>query len=598
MSNLLCDICSAIFKGPKPERSRAGEAPAVFDHLKSLEQLQSGICTGCVVCTGLARRVASKSTGLETLDSFTSGYLFFDFGHPGHITFLLTWKIDGKVENGVLDFNLLPLSSESVSGGYVTLSHRWGSSPFLQLNLETMNALTAGIPIHELPATFQDAIYIAQQLDSREDWIREAPTMRNVYGFAVVNIVAGHSDGPQDGLFPPRNLASVESVVVQSKWDNQIKTNYLLWDESALQDDFESAPLTQRGWVFQERLLAPRILQFGKRQVYWRCSELFASEAWPQGVRSATGKALRLGTDLDALDEKACMEIPPISKWRQLAANTVSQEPVAIWERLVAQYSRTKLTFGDDKLVALSGVAKLFQQTFKDRYLAGVWWSPSARLLCWSRDDRRETGVVTRPDYRAPSWSWASIDGLIDFTARIPAIDCPLLLEEYLAEVINASVVPLGNDEMAQVQGGQMTVKSGLHSFKVISQQESQLTFEMDGKVIKGEEGTFVLDTALQDELKYQQLWIMPTMLVVQGMPGGPWSSAEGMVLKKSETQGGAGAGDTYERIGYLFAPPVKGDRGVELFGLHVETIDGDSETGSTLRIRRETGLLQTVTIV
>jgi hypothetical protein len=508
---------------------------------------------------------------------------------------------------------LVLTDSNSISGEYLTLSHRWGSSPFLQLNSETMSALTAGIPIHELPATFQDAVFIAQQVgvrymwidslciqqDSREDWIREAPTMRHVYGFAIINIVAGHSNGPEDGLFPPRDLSSVESVIIGSKWDDHPETNYLLWDESALQDDFESAPLTQRGWVFQERLLAPRILQFGKRQVYWRCSELFANEAWPQGVRFATGEALRFGTDLDALDDKACMEIPPISKWRQVPVNTTSQEPVAVWERLVTQYSQSELTYGEDKLVALSGVAKLFQQTFKDRYLAGIWSSPFARLLCWSRDDRQEKEARARPDYRAPSWSWASIDGPIYFTARIPAMLRTLLLEEYLVEVVDASVVPLEKDEMAQVQGGQMTVKARLHSFKVISQQEDQLTFEIDGKITEGGEGTFVLDAALQDELEDQQLCIMPTLLVVEGMPGGSWSSAEGMVLRrKSETDGGTGAGDTYERIGYLYAPAVEGERGVELFGLHVEKADGDSQTGSTLRLRRDTELLQTVTIV
>ncbi|KAJ4229236.1 hypothetical protein NW759_003962 [Fusarium solani] len=423
--------------------------------------------------------------------------------------------------------------------------------------------------------------------------------MRHVYGFAIINIVAGHSNGPEDGLFPPRDLSSVESVIIGSKWDDHPETNYLLWDESALQDDFESAPLTQRGWVFQERLLAPRILQFGKRQVYWRCSELFANEAWPQGVRFATGEALRFGTDLDALDDKACMEIPPVSKWRQVPVNTTSQEPVAVWERLVTQYSQSELTYGEDKLVALSGVAKLFQQTFKDRYLAGIWSSPFARLLCWSRDDRQEKEARARPDYRAPSWSWASIDGPIYFTARIPAMLRTLLLEEYLVEVVDASVVPLEKDEMAQVQGGQMTVKARLHSFKVISQQEDQLTFEIDGKITEGGEGTFVLDAALQDELEDQQLCIMPTLLVVEGMPGGSWSSAEGMVLRrKSETDGGTGAGDTYERIGYLYAPAVEGERGVELFGLHVEKADGDSQTGSTLRLRRDTELLQTVTIV
>ncbi|RSL44918.1 hypothetical protein CEP54_014492 [Fusarium duplospermum] len=487
MSNLLCDICNTMFKGPKLKQSRSGGGVVIIKHLKSLEQLQSGIKAGCAVCAALGRRVASKSVQLETLSSFNSGYLIYDFGLPGHTTFLLTWEIDGQVETAGLGFGLLPLgaiiqhlcqpksatfnsdaaiqlmrgwlgtcldqhqkctqcgkdseqfqlptrlldagvlgskgcrlvltNSDSVSGGYLTLSHSWGSSPFLQLKSETMSALTAGIPTHELPATFRDAVFIAHQLgircmwidslciqqDSEEDWVREAPTMWHVYGFALINIVAGHSEGPEDGLFPPRDISSVESLIVKSKWDDQLKTNYLLWNKSALRDDFESTPLTQRGWVFQERLLAPRILQFGKMQVYWRCSELFATEAWPQGVHFATGEALRFGTGLDALDKKASMEIPPISKWPQVAVNTASEEPVAAWERLVAKYSNTKLTYGEDKLVALSGIAKLFQQMFKDRYLAGLWWSPFARLLCWRRDDHQDKEARVRPDYRAPS---------------------------------------------------------------------------------------------------------------------------------------------------------------------------------------------------
>ncbi|RTE83590.1 hypothetical protein BHE90_001850 [Fusarium euwallaceae] len=506
---------------------------------------------------------------------------------------------------------LVLTDSESISGGYLTLSHSWGSSPFLQLNSETMSALTGGILIHELPATFQDAIFIAQQLgirymwidslciqqDSKEDWIREASTMRHVYGFATVNIVAGHSEGPEGGLFPSRDLSSVESVVVESKWDDQPEGNYLLWDESALQHDFESATLTQRGWVFQERLLAPRILQFGKIQVYWGCSELFATEAWPQGVRLAAGEPLRFGTDLDALDKTACMEIPPISKWHQGSVNLLSQEPVAVWECLVVQYSKTELTYGEDKLVALSGVAKLFQQTFKDRYLAGMWWSTFPRLLCWRRG--WEKGATVRPDYRAPSWSWASIDGPIHFTTLITPIFCTRLLEEYLVEVVDASVMPLGNDEMAQVQGGQVTVKARLHSFKVISQQERRFILEIDGKVQDCGEGSFILDATLQEELEDQQLWIMPARLVVEEMEEELDSNAEGIVLRrKTEIDGEAGSDDIYERIGYLYVPAVEGDRGVELFGLHVEKVDGNTQTGSTLRLRRDTGLLQTVTIV
>ncbi|KAL2671482.1 hypothetical protein Neosp_014072 [[Neocosmospora] mangrovei] len=136
--------------------------------------------------------------------------------------------------------------------------------------------------------------------------------MRHVYGFATLNIVAGHSQGPGDGLFSARESSEFDPIIVRSNWDNNTNANYLLWNKPALDFDFEFAPLTSRGWVFQERLLAPRILQFGENQVYWRCSQLFACEMWPQGVCSFEGNLLRFGADLDGLDRNARMEIPSL----------------------------------------------------------------------------------------------------------------------------------------------------------------------------------------------------------------------------------------------------------------------------------------------
>lgn len=44
------------------------------------------------------------------------------------------------------------------------------------------------------------------------------------------------------------------------------------------------APLNQRGWVLQERLLAPRILHFCRRELFWECCETAASETYPSGL--------------------------------------------------------------------------------------------------------------------------------------------------------------------------------------------------------------------------------------------------------------------------------------------------------------------------
>jgi hypothetical protein len=42
----------------------------------------------------------------------------------------------------------------------------------------------------------------------------------------------------------------------------------------------------RRGWVQQERLLAPRILYFGRGQLFWECRDYNACESFPNGLSS------------------------------------------------------------------------------------------------------------------------------------------------------------------------------------------------------------------------------------------------------------------------------------------------------------------------
>ncbi|OIW26971.1 hypothetical protein CONLIGDRAFT_635186 [Coniochaeta ligniaria NRRL 30616] len=72
------------------------------------------------------------------------------------------------------------------------------------------------------------------------------------------------------------------------------------------------------------------------------------------------------------------------------------------------------MTSGLDKLVAIAAVAETFQRLIpiqerrRWRYLAGLWEQTLLRDLVWSPE---HSGVLpARPPYRAPSWSWASVD--------------------------------------------------------------------------------------------------------------------------------------------------------------------------------------------
>ncbi|KAI0120549.1 hypothetical protein F4776DRAFT_242802 [Hypoxylon sp. NC0597] len=76
--------------------------------------------------------------------------------------------------------------------------------------------------------------------------------------------------------------------------------------------------------------------------------------------------------------------------------NMPSYQAQLLWCEIIAFYSNTNLTESSDKLVAVSGIAKYCL----------CWYSPTKAL-------RR------LPDYRAPSWSWASVEGEVLFH-RLP----------------------------------------------------------------------------------------------------------------------------------------------------------------------------------
>ncbi|KAF2025550.1 hypothetical protein EK21DRAFT_103869 [Setomelanomma holmii] len=86
-----------------------------------------------------------------------------------------------------------------------------------------------------------------------------------------------------------------------------------------------------------------------------------------------------------------------------------------LWALAVWTFSKTTLTNPNDKLIALSGIAKRFACLLNDRYLVGLWRKNLEHQLVWTTVASTETGLVARPPiYRAPTWSWASIDRPVD----------------------------------------------------------------------------------------------------------------------------------------------------------------------------------------
>ncbi|KAF2645766.1 hypothetical protein P280DRAFT_532134 [Massarina eburnea CBS 473.64] len=92
-------------------------------------------------------------------------------------------------------------------------------------------------------------------------------------------------------------------------------------------------------------------------------------------------------------------------------------------KHLVSQYTNRDLTVSTDKLVAIAGIADEFANFVKiqypdksAQYTAGLWHFDIPRQLLWKRYIWDSRPLSLRPGtYRAPSWSWASIDDSITF---------------------------------------------------------------------------------------------------------------------------------------------------------------------------------------
>ncbi|KAI8211043.1 hypothetical protein K4K53_010883 [Colletotrichum sp. SAR 10_77] len=112
-------------------------------------------------------------------------------------------------------------------------------------------------------------------------------------------------------------------------------------------EHFQVFSLDTRGWSLQENILLQRRLVFEGRELAWHCRERNMCECG------------HLDEDVDVGDEPL-MSGSIDGPTNRLELSQLHRE----WLKLVELYSRRFLTRSSDKLVALSGLARLFQQRF------------------------------------------------------------------------------------------------------------------------------------------------------------------------------------------------------------------------------------------
>ncbi|KAI2472294.1 HET-domain-containing protein [Annulohypoxylon bovei var. microspora] len=393
---------------------------------------------------------------------------------------------------------------------YLTLSHCWGAEsakPRLKLTRSTLEWLSKEQPCRTLPKTFRDASEVAGRLgirylwidslcifqDSVEDWRVESSSMQDVYGNAFLSIAALAAENNDGGLFFSRDPAKVKPTIfnfgINGPEDPQ-PYRCTSERESAWRLSFDGEPLIKRGWVVQERVLPPRVLYYGSGQMFWECYEATCCETHPKIVGFHTAS----GSEGKEEEEKATIE--PGHAWKALmggphrsSCKDAISQLFMDWYYLQQSYTDCKLTVPSDKLVALSGIAKDMKRRLaalgcKDtKYLAGIWSHKLPQALVWN-----SFAIGRRPKlYRAPSWSWAAVDGRLRIDDQDPYSNIDL---EILASVTNAWTTPVnGLDETGEVCDGMITLAGML------------VTVNLDPPVKKSR---YVMDEARTDVIDFR----------------------------------------------------------------------------------------------
>ncbi|KAF2728050.1 HET-domain-containing protein, partial [Polyplosphaeria fusca] len=332
-----------------------------------------------------------------------------------------------ELQNNNHGFVKLVLRGEDYDQGpYCTLSHTWGPPPTTFLNTTNENLEThrkQGIEISSLPNNFRHAIDVARFIGMRYIWIDslciiqkdggadfafEGQLMHKVYRYSYCNIAAADSADSSGGLFrardpldivPPRFQSNSSSIFGKQTW-RVISED--LWDTELL-----GTSIYKRGWVFQERMLSPRLLHFARDQIFWDCGTISACETVPSNIPypvdriATTDRHWRGRLQHRLRDEQA-----PV-----VGANDDSIE--SFWQTAVFNYTSCNLTMQKDKTVAIWSIAKLVRDMTGEKYACGFWSRKLEEQLAWRVADVGQSTRLAELQWWNPSWSWSSVKATI-----------------------------------------------------------------------------------------------------------------------------------------------------------------------------------------
>lgn len=314
---------------------------------------------------------------------------------------------------------LLVENDDVVLDEYAALSYCWGPGENIKTTSSTKTKHMQGIPMDSLPRTIKDAVTVTSALklrylwvdslcilqDSKADKVAELTQMRKYFSNATLTIAASKAKTVDDGflVLKSENSQSHDSAIGGECevpfYSPDGEAGALSLDKHPRIYDPQKEPISQRCWTLEERLLCPLVLLF-----LVGCG--FALQC--NQTETYAGKIIYNHMALEGRQRI----FQPLSLFQgKKSGNLSAQDIHDSWLTTITDYGVRQITDPADKLIAIAGLAEEYHTKHGEvlgDYYAGHWRGFLAQSLHWyvTRAQLRR-----RPPYRAPSWSWASVDG-------------------------------------------------------------------------------------------------------------------------------------------------------------------------------------------
>ncbi|KAF8852840.1 HET-domain-containing protein [Acephala macrosclerotiorum] len=497
------------------------------------------------------------------------------------MTFLPTRMIEvgdtlnDKHSRLVITSEMQARTSKDEATKYMALSYCWGqgdgTSKLLKTTHDTIRSRTEKIELDTMPQAFRDAVIVARTLgiqylwidslciiqDDARDWQIESSKMAEIFSNAYLTLVAASGSGCNDSFLslglPSLSCAvplrTNQGLAIQGQFSLRFRPHRGPYDKMT---EIRGSKWVTRGWTFQEERLARRVLMFGKTKFFFDCRSLERSQdtdrcgSRPDWVISVTeGLREDRGVNLESTEIGR--------RWDH-------------WQTLCTHYSFRELSFPEDKLPAISGMASKIAKEIQSEYLAGLWRKNLTHDLFWQTvtipTEPKRCPITTKPKkYRAPSWSWASFDGRINWPLQRVLLTCSKC--SIYCTILDAQTTLVGLDPYGAVKDGFLKVRGVFEEMKVmwVGGDRSQHPWRLYHE--GGEIGNVNLDME-SDTIQVHGQENIYQALLVAGCKSFKESSTiiRGLLLKKNGRK--RENYDEFERVGTfaLFSGVVPGQYG------------------------------------